>query len=298
MKIAAFSNWQRKFLGQILDYWQAHGHEVEYRLGYDPELHEWSDVCFVDVCDNNAKVASGYHFEGSRLVIRLIDIETWVHQPSGVNWDFVDVAIFGAKHTMEYVRTYVNFPDRTKVYHIPFGVDLSKWTFRERDGSGKNVALVAHRWSAKGVPLLLQVVDKLGPGWKLHLLGTKSGERWLHHYIDHMIGELGVDVVMEDWVDDLDGWLDDKDYHILPSFKESFSYVSGQSAAKGIKPLIHNFWRAGDIWPEEWIWNTIDECVDMILNQPYDSKSYLQFVEQNYSLDQMMMQINYVCGIN
>ncbi|NIP87211.1 MAG: hypothetical protein GTO03_17280, partial [Planctomycetales bacterium] len=56
--------------------------------------------------------------------------------------------------------------------------------FRERDGSGKRVAMVAHRWSAKQVPLALQVMARLGQGWSIHFLGTPSKERWHHRYID------------------------------------------------------------------------------------------------------------------
>jgi hypothetical protein len=84
MKIFACCNWQLKFLGPILDCWREDGHEVEYRLGYDPALHEWADVCFVDVCDHNAVVASQNRFPNSRLVIRAIDIECWAGQPGGV----------------------------------------------------------------------------------------------------------------------------------------------------------------------------------------------------------------------
>ena len=136
MRIAAFCNWQLKFLGPILDYWRDEGHHVEYRLGYDPKLHEWSDVCFIDVCDHNAVVGSKNRFENSRLVIRAIDIECWVRQPGGVTWDNVDALVFGAKHIEKLVKSYVNFPPTLDVRHVPFGLDVDKWTFRERDGSG------------------------------------------------------------------------------------------------------------------------------------------------------------------
>jgi len=297
MKIFTCSNWGIKFLGMINDYWRAQGHEVRWELGYNPAQHEWSDLCFVDVCDHNAQVASTHRFPGSKLVIRAIDIECWAaQQPGGVNWKNVDVLIFGAKHIEELVRSYMTFPDSLKVVHIPFGVDLSKWTFRKRDGSGKNVTCIAHQWAAKGLPLLYQVMAELGPGWKLHLLGTKSaGDTWLHYYSKHIIEALGWDVTETLNVLSVDEWLEDKDYLVVASQKESFSYAAAEAAAKGIKPLIHNFWRAPDIWPREWIWNTIGECVRKIREEPYDSSTYRKFIEENYSLELMMKRIEEAC---
>ncbi|NIP87210.1 MAG: hypothetical protein GTO03_17275, partial [Planctomycetales bacterium] len=97
MKIFACCNWKLKFLGPVLEAWREAGHEVTYKLGYDPALHEASDVCFVDVCDHNAIVASKERFPGSRLVIRAIDIECWARQPRAVNWKNVDALVVGAR---------------------------------------------------------------------------------------------------------------------------------------------------------------------------------------------------------
>jgi len=296
MRIYSCSNWGLKFLGIVNDWWKEHGHEVQWTLGYDPALHEWSDLCWVDVADHNAHVASQYRFPHSKLVIRIIDIEAWVQQPTGVNWQNVDVVVFGAKHIEELVRSYLTFPDGLRVEHIPFGVDLRKWSFRERDGKSKEVACIAHRWGAKGLDLLLQVMAALGPGWRLHLLGTKSGgDKWLHAYTEHFISELGLVVVETDSVKDVNLWLEDKDYLIVSSLKESFSYAAAEAAAKGIKPLIHNFWRAKDIWPHNWIWNKVSECVTMIQSSQYDSREYREYIEKNYSLDLMMKRIEAAC---
>lgn len=297
MKIFTCCNWQLKFLGPILESWKTAGHEVQYRLGYDPKLHEWAEVCFIDVCDNNAIVGSRQKFPHSRLVIRAIDIECWVRQPAGITWGNVDALIFGAKHIEELVRSYVNFPDSVEIVHVPFGLDIKQWTYRERDGAGKNIALVAHQWSAKGLGLLMQVMAALGPGWKLSILGTKSTEAWLHRYLQHIIGEMNLDVTFTERVPDVNSWLEDKDYLILSSFKEAFSYAAAEAAAKGIRPLIHNFWRANDIWPRHWIWNTIDDCVRKIQYGRYDSQEYRTFIADNYSLEKMMKGFNRVCRI-
>ncbi len=295
MKIFACSNWKLKFLGLLVDYWRAQGHEVEYRMGYDPELHEWSELCFVDACDHNAHMASRNSFPNSRLAVRVIDIEAWVGQPGGVKWENVDVCIFGAEHIKEVVESYVSFPRRTKVVHVPFGVDLDAWTFKGRS-HGHKVAHIAHQWTAKGLQLLFQVMAKL-PGYELHTLGTRSRtDLWQFAYYEHIANELGLNWYHTDKVDNVDEWLEDKNYLILTSMKEAFSYVVAEAAAKGIKPLVHNFYGAPDIWPREWIWNTIDECLEK-MRGAYDSESYRAYVKEHYSLERMMEGINKACRI-
>jgi len=219
----------------------------------------------------------------------------WAGQPGGVTWENVDVAVFGAKHIEELVRGYVNFPANVTVAHIPFGVDLSRWSFRERDGTGKNIAFVAHQWSAKGLPLLLQAMMMM-PSYKLHVLGTKSNEKWLHRYVEHIITTQGLDVTFTNSVKSVDEWLDDKDYLIVTSVKESYSYVCAEAAAKGIKPLVHNWWGASGVWPDEWIWTTLQELLTMVGSDWYDSKEYRSFIERHYSLDLMMKRLNTTIG--
>jgi hypothetical protein len=136
---------------------------------------------------------------------------------------------------------------------------------------------------------------KLGPGYKLHLLGTRNTEKWLHAYLDHIKDELGLDVTETERVDDVDAWLEGMDYHVLASFKESFSYATAEAAAKGIKPLVHNFWRARDIWPDEWIWDTLDGAMEMFGGE-YESRLYRRYVEEHYSLGRMMTGLNRAIG--
>jgi glycosyltransferase involved in cell wall biosynthesis len=295
MKIFVCANWGLKFSGLLIDYWRAQGHEVEYRLGYDPALHEASDLCFVDACDNNARVASLERFSGSRLAIRLIDIECWMGQPGGVQWENVDVAIFGATHIQELVQSYVKFPDHVKVVHVPFGVNLAEWTYRNRT-HGKEVAFIAHWWPAKNLPLALQVMARLGEPYRLHVLGKPANEKWLRYYVEHAVKELDLEVIFTERVDSVDEWLEDKNYLLMTGQKEAFSYAAAEAAAKGIKPLIHNFWGAKNVWPREWIWDTVDECV-IKMHYYYQSRLYRDYIKHNYSLKLMMEKINAACEI-
>ena len=79
--------------------------------------------------------------------------------------------------------------------------------------------------------------------------------------------------------------------------RDRTAWSIAESAAKGIKPLVHNFYRAGDVWPEDWIWNTVDEAAAM-LHDGYDSAGYRRYIEEHYSLEHMMRGINEACALD
>jgi len=98
-------------------------------------------------------------------------------------------------------------------------------------------------------------------------------------------------------VRDVTAWLEDKDVLLVTSQKESFSYAAAEAAAKGLKPVVHNFWRVRDIWPEEWVWDTVGQAAAMIDSGFCHSQKYRDYVEEHYSLERMMQGLNRACGL-
>jgi hypothetical protein len=92
-------------------------------------------------------------------------------------------------------------------------------------------------------------------------------------------------------INEVEKFLEDKNYIISTSIHESFDYNIAEAMARGIKPIIHNFDGAKTLWPNELIYNTIDEAVEKITEQAYDSGSYRRFIEDNYTLEQQIYEI-------
>jgi len=60
--------------------------------------------------------------------------------------------------------------------------------------------------------------------------------------------------------------------------------------AMGIKPVIHDFYDAKELFDPQWLFRTVDEAVQMITSDDYDSAYYRAFVEQRYSLDKQVAE--------
>ena len=65
--------------------------------------------------------------------------------------------------------------------------------------------------------------------------------------------------------------------------------IGGEAMAKGIKPIINNFYGSEELWPGENIYNSFSQFYK-ILTSNYESEKYRKFVER-YSLDNEMIKI-------
>lgn len=300
-KIALFDSNSQKFTGDMTRWWEDHGHEVRYEYGYNPELAKESDIVWIDVCDYNAEVATtGGHIgpdwiipDGKKLVVRAIDIEVWTGLHTKVSWDKVSDVVFIAKHIEEVARKDIDFEARgVKVHLIPCGVDTARFTPKTYQ-STKKIAVVAEMWHAKGIDMMLEIAYALPRQYQINVLGRWAGENWFKDWIDYMIKQHNLNVTFEEWTDDMNQWLEDKEFVMTCSRKEAFSYAIAEGMIKGIKPIVHDFHGSRDIWRPEDIFVTAHEAVQKITSGYYTPDQYRSWIfERGYTLEAMMQRID------
>ena len=317
MNILLHDPYGLKFTQDMKDWWENHGHQVEYQRYYNPKLaNEWADVIWFDTADNNIKSATNpgaailddsanyqpwdlhdMDLNSKKVIVRPIDIEVWQGHHSEVDWSLVDDVIFIAPHVRRLAENDIKGP---RIHTIPCGVDLSKWTFKER-GPDFDIAVVSERWVSKGTDLVLQVALKLkqiDKRYKIHWLGQLGGQgAWEHEYFTDFIQHHKLNIEITNILNDgrsVDEFLEGKNYLLHGSKKEGFSYATAEAMAKGIKPVIHRFFGADDIWPDM-TWDSIDQAVEMITDNRYDSQAYRQYlIDKGYTVEAMMQKIQKV----
>ena len=318
MKILLHDPYGLKFTQDMKDWWEAQGHEVKYERYYNPKLaNEWADVIWFDTCDNNIASATNpgqalladdanympwdlhnMDLTGKKVIVRPIDIEVWQGNQQAAKWDLFDDIIFIADHIKEVcdISSLPELNPKTKIHTIPCGVNLDRYKFKKRK-PGFNIAIISEKWNSKGTHLLLQVILKLhrqDPRYKFHWLGQRSDSNWEYAYFDdfvehHKLPIEFTNILLEDMT--VDQFLEDKNFLLHGSVKEAFSYAIAEAMTKGIKPIPHRFFGADAIW--ENTWDTIDEAVEMILEDEYDSNSYRQYLtDHGYTLPQMMQKFD------
>ncbi|MEN3042007.1 MAG: glycosyltransferase, partial [Fervidobacterium sp.] len=139
---------------------------------------------------------------------------------------------------------------------------------------------------------------KVDKRYKLHIagrvFGSPEGVRYFN-YINYFAyqNQILENIMFYGFVDDINSFLEDKNYILSTSMHEGHPYNIMEAMARGIKPIIHNYHGSKEQWPNELIYNFVWEIEDMIKGD-YDSNKYRSFVEENYSLE---AQIRNICQI-
>ena len=263
------------------------------------ELMKWSDISWFEWCTNLAVIGSKLP-KVCKNIIRLHRYEAYEQWPQQINWANVDILItVGNDFVKDAVaRSVPQFGSRTRLWQtvtIPNGVDLEKFPFTDRK-RGKNIAFLANLRMVKNPAFVLQCMQKLhyiDPAYCLFFGGIFQ-DGALEQYLRYMVDALDLrDVVFFDgWQEDVGSWLEDKHYIVSTSIIESQGMGLLEGMACGLKPVIHNFPGADQIFLSEFLFNIAEQFCQQILSDNYEPKRYRRFVEENYSLQNQLNKIN------
>jgi glycosyltransferase involved in cell wall biosynthesis len=306
MKISLFDSWNGKFSNSFREHWESLGHEVMF----NPTLENarTADMQFFYQADNVLIEATKVWNLPGTVFAQCVDIEVWAGQPYAVDWNKVSGCIFMAEHIEEMVKRNVIFQCPTKI--IKPGINLDKYTLRPPNKFSEPIRRIAYVvgdrriWDVKRFDIALQILRDLmwmQPKfiWQLHVRGTYSSHEQYNDYCRHLEKDLGLEnnvVWYEDRVEDMNLWLDDKDFFLLPSTKEAFSYATGEAMAKGIKPIIGN-WRGSKQTWGKYVCETYGQMLVEITRGEYKPEEYRKFVEDNYDEKKYLLEIDKFLGL-
>lgn len=307
MRIALFDSWNGKFSKEIQAHWESLGHEVKTNPQW--EQAEFADKVFFYQADNVAGEGTHNHKFNGDVYVQAVDIECWSGQHNGVDWSKVKGCITMAKHIDEMVKT----PDNVKRAIIKPGINLEKYPLRPpvdfKDPVRRIVYVVGDGriWDVKRFDIALQLLrdllDKTDLIWQLHVRGTYSTHAQYNSYCKYLEQDLhlGDFLFWSPRVEDMSAFLDDKDYFLLPSTKEAFSYATAEAMAKGIMPVIGNWQSAKETWGEyanqtylQMLYRFLGSCYEP---QAHTPEVYRKYVEDNYNQVEYFKKLDEFMGI-
>lgn len=299
-KLAFFCGTDRKFLPDIINHFSKRTDDYEVRVFHSKsvkdftDMLEWSDISWFEWCDRLVIEASKLP-KVCRILCRLHRFEAFTGMPSQVEWGNVDTLILVAHHIKDALKLQIpDIEERVKVRILYNGVNLDRFVYKERE-KGFNIAYIGYLNYRKNPALLLQCVKYLvdrDPRYILHVAGDYQ-ELECRFYIEQMLDELKLrdNIVFHGWIDNLESWTDDKQYLLSTSIHEGHPCGIMEAMATGIKPLIHHFYAAEEMYPQKYIFNTVDEFVDMVMSDDYNSAEYRKYIEDNYPLERQLREI-------
>ncbi|ODN30597.1 glycosyltransferase [Fervidobacterium thailandense] len=260
------------------------------------DTYTWADIVWLEWANEMAVQITNKLPKGHKKVLcRLHGYEALrTDFLSSLNWDNVDVILFVAWHVQK--TAYMNNPNLSKKrsFVVNNGVNLSSFRFKNRY-PGTDLVFVGNFNYKKNPALAIQILLKLikkSPEYKLYWKGVIQDQR-LKEYTDYLLEELNLkeNFVFEEFGKDVDQFLENKNIFLSTSIHEGYGVAILEAMAKGLKPVIHNFFVAKEFYPQEFLFNDVDEAVAMITSNEYDSEKYRRFVEETSSLEKQIASI-------
>ena len=282
-----------------------------FSLGYDvrlvvtkdgnqiAEAIKWADIVWLEWANDLAIFATNNvpEIQNKKVVCRLHGYEIFGGYPQKINWEMIDKLIFVNNHKKElFEKIYTNAKVEKVV--VDNGIDLDKFTFNIHQ-KNHNLLIMGNINYRKGFETLLLCFEQLlkeDDRYKLYIKGKFQDLRY-EDYILNAIKEMNIErnvTFIDKYIEDIDSWGEQFGYILSTSIEESFHYTVGEFMAKGIKPVINSWPSAREVWSNEFIFTTVDQFKEKILEDKYNSEGYRRFIEDNYPLEK---QIDLIEGI-
>ena len=257
---------QTNFIEPVMRHWHAAGKEVcigstvediDDILAWGPDIIwcEWAGKLLIELSKRPKQC---------RIIVRVHGYEVHNGYIGQIDWRPIDDVIFVANYLETLaVGQAPQMAELCNLHVVPGGVETDKFTIGEHK-TGNKIAMAAYGNQKKNFPMALQILAKC-PGYELHI-ATEWQDHRLKMYCEHLVGELGLSdrVFWHPWQDDLNAFHADKDIYLSTSQEESFCYSLAEAMAAGLAPVIHNWISARDFYPDNCLFNTVDEAVRLI----------------------------------
>ena len=265
------------------------------------QIMQWSDISWFEWANGPIIHASNFP-KVCKIVCRLHKYEVYSDTPKMINWSNVDHFILVSPVMLDVFKQF-HFKDieqTTDVRIIPNALDMERFNYSDKE-RGYNIAYIARFHAAKNPSLMLQVMHALvkkDDRYKCYIAGGVQ-DVTEYQYFQYMVEQMGLEknVFYDGIIENIDQWLDDKHFVLSTSVIESQGVAIMEAMTKGLKPVIHNYFGNPEYYfGKEYIFNSVDEAVELFLQEDYEPKKYRELIKEKYDIKNTLGKIHSILG--
>lgn len=237
---------------------------------------------------------------GSRLtkdkpaVCRIHRYEVYSGAPAQIEWRNVDRLVFISPQVARSYQELIGALPPVRVDVIPNAIPVDAFPFDPARARTFNLAFLGRLHVIKNPMMLVQILKKVvdrDPRFQLHVAGAVQHVEVAQYLLYHA-EQLGLNDHLHFYgnVDraDIPAFLSQCSYLLSTSVIEGHPVGVMEAMAAGLKPIVHDYLGARDLFDADFLFNTIDEAAEMIVDGAYEPARYRRFVAERYDLDRQM----------
>ena len=223
---------------------------------------EWANEKAIDVAEietNAKKILRIHAYEAFSETLKRLDLNKF------------DVVIFIDNYIKEYVERQYGKVNGAVV--IPNGIDLEKFYNPNKIRNNK-IAYAGYLTRKKGIGELILLAESF-PDYEFHIAGKYQED----DIADFLNIRKPNNIKIHPWQYSIEEWFKDKTYILNTSLRESQAMTITEGMAAGLKPLIRNWIGAEEMYPEKYIWKSINDFKSL-LEGDYNPDEYRDLVKK------------------
>jgi glycosyltransferase involved in cell wall biosynthesis len=273
-----------------------------FDLRYPKSMDEAELSAMVEWCDYIYSLELNIPFiwitqnrPGKPMALRMGGDEIVGHWMGLTRWEHVKGIIFAAPHLAEAADAFW----KPKTGHclqavIRDGFDITRFPFYE-NGPGHNIAYIQNFTRHAGTDLFLQCMARgsaVNPSVKFHIAGELENVRFVTYFI-HLVKAMGLGGAVQSHGPqaDLVAFLKPINSCLSTHLWEGSPVPLLSAMACGIRPLIHRWKGATDLFPREWTFASLSEFEKMMTSKEYTPRDYREHVAKNFDARMQLTQV-------
>jgi glycosyltransferase involved in cell wall biosynthesis len=267
--------WGKTWLPLYINSFQQHGYKValwDGKVDLKPDfvqpdvvLCTWADRTFTGAFPDAKHILMMRRFEFFHSPWR-----TW-------DWDKISAVICCNPWIANEVAQDLPAGKVTVIFNP---IDTNLWDFKERE-PGKRIGMVCRVHPVKNLALAGQIMLSLPTGYELHIAGKEDDGGTMRAYLETVLWGKRVKWHGQVKNEALNAWWNHMNYCLSTSASEGDPMNVLEAMAKGIKPVIHAWPGAKEMYPQDWVFDSAGMAAKMIEDFPYESNRYLDWVTKN-----------------
>ncbi len=247
---------------------------------------QWADIIWTQWASFLLEIISNSPFTNN-LFTSIRSYEILSPEFSRINWSKVSGAIYCGEH----IKTLANQLWGNQLKTIPQKtifdcVEVDKFPMYS-PGKGFHIAFIGRIEHKKGIPLLIECIRSavlLDSRFKFHVVG-QFNEKMYQNLFEEKIEQLNLieNIILYPWINDIPEFFREKNYILCTSPWEGCPNNIIEGLACGVKPIIHNWFGAEELYPNHWIFNTIDEFLRLLTEDRYDTDAYRDYAKTQFN---------------